>query len=121
MGINSSLTWQKITVRAGYLQTDVSVDTFGVDSDRAQFGSVGATVDWNNIVVYSEYARRDVDGKANSAFPNQEGWYSTLGYRIDKFLPHITYAELNGRDNPTLPASCGGLTCGTPLEQKSVH
>ena len=120
MGINTSLTWEKVTVRAGYLQTDVSVDAFAVTEDKAQFSSVGATVDWNNVVVYSEYAKRDVDGKANSAFPNQEGWYTTFGYRFGQFLPHLTYAKLDDADNPTAPASCGGVTCGTPLQQDSV-
>ncbi len=124
VGINTSLTWSGFSVRAGYLTTDVKAQDIGViNADTADFWSVGATLDWNNIVSYAEYFEREIDGIANLGFPNQKGYYATLGYRIGKFLPHITYANLDDNDNPL--GSCGTVggnpvPCGEPLEQDSI-
>ncbi len=124
VGINTSLTWSAVSIRAGALQTDVKAKDIGViDADEAKFWSVGATLDWQNVVGYTEYFEREIDGLANLGFPNQKGWYATLGYRMGKFLPHITYAKLEDNDNPDDP--CGTLggnpvPCGEPLEQDSI-
>jgi predicted porin len=114
-GINIALSNEFGTLRAGYLQTEVSASSFGVDDEDVTFWSVGATADWHNIILYSEYFDRDIDGDANLFFPNQNGWYATLGYRIDRFLPHVTYAELRG-DN----ADGSNPTEGVGLEQNSI-
>jgi Gram-negative porin len=114
-GINVALSNEFGTLRAGYLQTEVSASSFGVDSDDVTFWSVGATADWHNIILYSEYFDRDIDGEANLFFPNQNGWYATLGYRIGRFLPHVTYAELRG-DN----ADGSNPAEGMGLEQNSI-
>jgi len=111
-GINVALSSEVATVRAGYLQTKVSASAFGVNNEDVSFWSAGANLDWYNIVAYGEYFQRDIDGMANAFFPNQKGWYATLGYRIDRFLPHITFAQLlddNGNNDP-----------GTGLEQDSL-
>lgn len=114
-GINLALSNDYGTIRAGYLQTEVSASSFGVDDEDVTFWSVGATMDWNNVIAYSEYFDRDIDGDANLFFPNQNGWYATLGYRIDRFLPHITYAQLRG-DN----ADGSNPNEGVGLEQDSI-
>lgn len=118
-GINVSGGMDFFTVRAGYLKTEVSADVPApftpVDHDEATFASAGLTLDWRNVVVYGEYFEREIDDGANGAFPNQKGHYGTLGYRIGKFLPHITYAKLEDNDNPT-PSPPNGV----PLEQESV-
>ncbi|VAW72200.1 hypothetical protein MNBD_GAMMA13-1702 [hydrothermal vent metagenome] len=115
IGINVALSNAYGTLRAGYLQAEISAGAFGVNDEDATFWSVGATVDWNNIIGYSEYFERDVDGAAGRFFPNQNGWYTTVGYRVDRFLPHITYAQLRG-DN-----SNGNNTAkGVGLEQDSI-
>jgi hypothetical protein len=112
-GINVALSGDFFTVRAGYLQTEVSAPDLGVsDSEDVTFASVGATMDWHNVIAYSEYFQRDIEGLANLAFPNQKGWYATLGYRFDRFLPHVTYAQLrDDNDSDDL---------GTGLEQDSL-
>ncbi|VAW73445.1 hypothetical protein MNBD_GAMMA15-1289 [hydrothermal vent metagenome] len=112
-GINVAYSGRAGTLRAGYLQTEVSATDFGItDSEDVTFWSVGGNLDWNNIIVYSEYFEREIDGAANAFFPSQKGWYTTLGYRIGLFLPHITYANLD--DN----SSSGDL--GIALEQESL-
>lgn len=108
-GINLSATFSGVmTVRAGYLQTKATVPTNGIFDQEGKFLSLGATLDWHNIVAYSEYAKRDVDEaplptpSLAIALPDQEAWYLTLGYRINKFLPHITYASLDEGSDPFL-------------------
>ncbi|MFQ5642918.1 MAG: porin [Thiogranum sp.] len=111
-GINIALSSDFATLRAGYLQTRVSASAFGVNNEDVTFWSVGANMDWHNIIAYSEYFQRDIDGLANAFFPNQKGWYGTLGYRIDRFLPHITFAQLLDDNSSNDP--------GTGLEQDSL-
>ncbi len=112
-GVNVAYSGRAGTLRAGYLQTEVSASDFGItDAEDVTFWSVGGNVDWNDIIIYSEYFEREIDGAANAFFPSQKGWYATLGYRIGLFLPHFTYANLS--DN----SSSGDL--GLPLEQESL-
>ncbi len=123
VGINANLAWDGFSVRAGFLSIEVSADGLGVTSNEdAQFWSVGGTMDYNNFVGYVEYFEREIDGAANLGFPNQKGYYATLGYRFGKWLPHLTYAKLEDNDNPVAnPAECGGFPiCGEPLEQESI-
>ena len=95
VGVNMSLGTDVFTVRAGYLQTLVSAPSFQVKEDNVKFSSVGGTLDWHNVVLYGEYFQREIGGFANFAFPNQKGFYTTVGYRIGKFLPNVTYAKLD--------------------------
>lgn len=117
-GINIALTNPYFTVRAGHFSTRVFQDDFGVANDKGTYSSAGITADWRNIVFYSEYFERDVEGLANSAFPNQKGYYATLGYRFGPALIHYTNASLADNDNPTV-ASAKYPRPGTALEQRS--
>ena len=112
-GINIALTGPAGTLRGGYLQTAVSASDFGINTkEDVTFWSVGGNLDWHNIIAYSEYFEREIDGAANAFFPSQKGWYATLGYRIGRFLPHITYAKLEDNNSSSDP--------GIALEQESV-
>lgn len=112
-GINVSLSSDIFTIRAGTLKTKVNVPNFGVFQDDVKFSSAGLSMDWHNVVLYSELFEREIKGLANSAFPNQKGSYTTLGYRIGKWLPHFTTARIKDNENPV------GPTSGIPLDQKS--
>jgi hypothetical protein len=83
-----------------------------VFSDETKFSSAGVTMDWKNIVLYSEVAKREIEGSANFAFPNQRASYATLGYRIGKWLPLFTTARISDNSNPK-------TLLGTPLKQSS--
>ena len=113
-GINVSGGTNAFTLRAGYLKTLVSAPAFGVSDKTATFSSVGGSMDWENIVLYSEYFQRKIEQGANAAFPDQKGWYATVGYRIGKFLPNVTFAKLEDNNNPVGPGY------GVPLAQSSV-
>jgi hypothetical protein len=112
-GINVSLSSDIFTVRAGTLKTKVNVPGFAVFQDDVKFSSAGLSMDWHNVVLYSEYFEREIKGLANSAFPNQKGSYTTLGYRVGKWLPHFTTARIKDNENPV------SATSGIPLDQKS--
>ena len=113
VGVNMSLGTDVFTVRVGHLQTLVSAAAFRVSEDDVTFSSAGGTLDWRNLVLYGEYFQREISGAANAAFPNQKGFYTTVGYRVGKFLPHLTYAKLD--DYPQTPNDAG-----TPLKQTSA-
>jgi hypothetical protein len=112
-GINVSLSSDIFTIRAGALETKVNAPAFGVFQDTAKFSSIGLTMDWHNVVLYSEAFEREIEGRANLAFPNQKGSYTTLGYRIGKWLPHFTTARIKDNDDPIV------MGFDVPLDQKS--
>lgn len=58
---------------------------------KASFTSVGMGLDWNNIVVQSEYAKRKTDSYVNDT----TSWYLMGGYRIGKFLPYYSHSNLS--------------------------
>ena len=64
-------------------------------NEPATIWSVGFKFDWLNIVGQAEY----VDFDSNEGpLGRDTGWYTTLGYRIGQFLPHVTYAEAEADD-----------------------
>ena len=71
---------------------------------KASFTSLGATLDWNNIVMQSEYAKRKTDSYVNDT----TSWYVMGGYRIGKFLPYYSHAKLtiDGNVDNHMPAAC---------------
>ncbi|MDH5649933.1 MAG: porin [Gammaproteobacteria bacterium] len=120
-GINIALSSNIFTVRAGYLKTLVSAESFGVEDEEAEFASVGFTVDWKNVVIYSEYFERDITGLAQLAFPDQKGSYVTLGYRTGRLLTHVTQAKTEDNDSPaTATHPIFGPLPLAPLEQEST-
>ena len=44
-------------------------------------------------------------------FPDQDSHYITLGYRVGKWLPHITIASIDGEAGKSL----SGITCAEPV------
>lgn len=118
VGLNLSAGTDAFNFRLGYLTTDVASDFGGgFDGDKATFASAGFSMDWRNIVAYAEYAERDEDNMAETAFPDQKAWYTTLGYRIGKFMPHLTYAKLEeGKDASLLSLAQESITLGLRYE-----
>jgi hypothetical protein len=69
--------------------------------------SAGLNLDIANVVVYAEWQERTTTEKLSRPFGDQDAWYATLGYRIGKWLPHITYATIDGNASTVLPgAAC---------------
>lgn len=77
-------TMENSTTMPAMNQQPHNVSTFGVK------------VDMSNIIAYAEIA--DVKMGAVTAMAAKT-WYTTLGYRIDKWLPHLTYESFE-KGNP---------------------
>ena len=113
-GLDISLVADNFTLRAGHQAAKVNQESdVESEGDNWRLTTFGITGEWSNFVVYSEYFQRKVDGNANVIWPNQKGYYATLGYRLGKFLPHFTASKLDDNGNPT-----AGIV-GTPLKQTS--
>lgn len=112
-GAALQLSGRAFTVQMSYLSTDVTTtEVSGVPtapfkdfqaSGSAELISMGVSWDVNNFIGYSEFVTRDISDSAMAAiFPDQDAWYLTLGYRMGKFLPHITVANSEGDPEPGL-------------------
>ncbi len=107
VGFNLSLSNDYATFRIGYFTTRVDAPGFGMYDKYGSFGGVGFSLDWNDIVILSEYIARDTerDMVMDMAFPDQNAGYLTLGYRFGDFLPYITHSRLmKGKDEPVMAA-----------------
>jgi hypothetical protein len=82
------------TLRAGYFKTKVTQEDFGLTDVPGAFGGVGFTMDYNNYIAYAEFIRRNTDPQMAGAFPDQDAWYTTVGYRMGKFLPTYTLSNI---------------------------
>jgi len=96
-------TFGGFTTAAGPLG-NVDVDLNG--TGNCNVSAVGLNLDVSNVVVYAEWTKRTTDETLSRAFGDQDAAYLTLGYRFGKWLPHITYAYIDGE------ASTVGLTTG---------
>jgi hypothetical protein len=82
-----------------------------VKGKRMTFTSVGATIDWNNVLVQTEYAQRRA--KEPVYIPETNAWYVMAGYRFGKVLPYYAHAASEGAGSTvTVPAA---LTRVPPL------
>jgi len=101
MGFNASVGTEAVTFRVGYYDTKVNAALpppfTSIAGDGGTFAGLGLIVDWRNFVLYSEYIARDTDNtpELNLAFPDQNAWYVTLGYRYRTLLPYLTFADLD--------------------------
>ena len=76
--------------------------------------SAGFNLDMANVVVYAEWANRTTTNELERAFGDQEAFYATLGYRMGKFLPHITFASIDGEASIGQPGAISDAS-GAPL------
>ena len=97
----------------GQLQSVPTVFGFPVNIDLSGTGecevsSVGLNLDINNIVVYSEWQKRTTTDTLARPFGQQDAFYATFGYRFGKYLPHITFASIDGTSGKAGPFA---VTC----------
>lgn len=77
-------------------------DRYEFKDKNSEYMGVGLFLDYNNILFSTEYGRRRI----SSFFANIHGYYATLGYSFDKFIPFVTYAK-SKMDVPTYDANTG--------------
>lgn len=86
---------------------------FPVDIDlngkgKCEVNSAGFNLDMANVVVYAEWQNRLTNETLARPFGDQRAWYTTLGYRFGKWLPHVTYAVIDGETSTVSP---GAVSC----------
>ena len=71
---------------------------------KASFTSVGLGVDWNNVVVQTEFAKRKTDSYVNDT----TSWYVMGGYRFGKVLPYVIQSKvsIDGFPANVVPTAC---------------
>lgn len=117
-GVTLEVNWDdKVTVQLGSntstMETDGAMPPMdGQDHDVLQ---AALKIDWNNLVVYGEWAEVDM---GDFKFGESEVSYLTLGYRFGRFLPHFTVSQLEKAQDTT-----GGMMMGKvllPYEQSTT-
>ena len=77
------------------------------------FTSLGMGVDWKNILVQTEYAKRKT---TSLIYADSTAWYTMVGYRMGKFTPYINHASAT-QDSPRTVASMPTSGPYLPLTQ----
>ncbi|MQA20533.1 porin [Rugamonas rivuli] len=78
---------------------------------KIAFTSIGGTMDWNNIVVQTEYAQRRA--KEAVYIPDTNAWYTMVGYRVGKVLPYYSHASYKDAGSSVTPPAA--LPKNSPL------
>ena len=88
-------------------QLNTMADQLDPTEKKASFTSLGLGMDWNNIVVQSEFAKRKTDSYVNDT----SSWYVMGGYRFGKVLPYFIHSKLSidGFPENTVPANIPAL------------
>ncbi len=92
--------------RAGFVATgagDVAVNLNG--KGDCNVTAAGFNLDIADVVVYSEWTKRTTNDTLERPFGDTEAFYVTLGYRFGKFLPHITFASIEGEASTISPGA----------------
>jgi len=69
----------------------VNIPTAPMNDKKMTILSMGATTEWRNFVVYAEYTNSNTQ---DVPLLDTTAWYTTLGYRFGKTMPHITYSSM---------------------------
>lgn len=121
-GVTFKLDWNyAILLQASAFQGEVLVldetflnplaelDLTGLQGEKHQTTIAGLKMDWNNIILYAEYATVDQedfeDGKASA-------YYGTLGYRIGSFTPYVTFESFEKAPDSAEPNEQNVSTVG---------
>lgn len=130
VGVNTSVELDGgITLRFGHVQGKLTVESatlaglvgilrttpfasVGNELDatkkKATFTGFGAAYDSGNLILNAEYTMRRTD----SYVADTDGWYGTVGYRVQKFTPYLTISQVKFKDanvTNTIPAGVPSL------------
>ncbi len=112
------VTGQPFTV-PDTLLGDVTVNLGGSQGD-CNVMATGFNVDMANVVVYAEWQKRTTSDTLSQAFGDTESYYATLGYRFGKWLPHITFASIEGEASTVGLPGNGAATVVGPTGNPAI-
>jgi len=125
-GISITLNRDWLTLRAGYVQTEMNIpveatqplidgwkgagfpdiaNNIEILKDTGSFIELGFQLDFENIIVIGEFTQLNLDG---TTLANQDSYYIMAGYRFSDMLAHITY----GVDDDARDRITGGVPVG---------
>ncbi|HHS84219.1 MAG TPA: porin [Gammaproteobacteria bacterium] len=78
--------------------------------------ALGMRIDWNNIIGYAEWADTDME----TEIMNGNSWYTTLGYQMGDWLPHLTYQYFKRGEESTSPQEQNMTTAGLRYDLSDV-
>ena len=101
LGAAVSVGNNNFTLRGAYAQLELTggLPTSSLQKSNPSFWSVGTKLTWKKLVFAAEYAQRE---NLPLALADLQGYYATLGFRIKKWLPSITYAHIDTTNTPQL-------------------
>lgn len=67
------------------------------------YQSASLRYDNGSLLVLAEGRHVDAMDNLESLLPDSDGFYATVGYQIDKFMPYATWAKAYSTDEKTLP------------------
>jgi len=94
-GLEISFATDYVTFRASHNQAIIDSEELSISGARMSFGGFGIIIDVSNFVLYAEAVHRFSTDEMQAAFPDQNSEYVTLGYKISKFMPYVTYASID--------------------------
>ena len=100
-GVKFHVDWnEEINFQASYYK-GIMRDTLNTAMEGLSHTNyaLGMRLDWNNIIGYAEWADTNMELKAL----NGNSWYTTLGYQIGNWLPHLTYQYFEKGKDSTSP------------------
>ncbi|WP_438862293.1 porin [Neptunicella sp.] len=77
-----------------------------IDDDKGTFLGTGLTYDSNNWLFNAEWSTVEVK---NSLISTTKNWYASLGYRLGKWMPHLTYGKAKSDRNTAIAANFNGI------------
>jgi hypothetical protein len=91
-------------------------DKYQVNGKVTKFAGVGVVIDPGGWFIMGEWGKAEY----HSVLATKTAWYLSGGYRLSKFTPYVTYADVKadsstsdrGLDISTLPANLAGSAAG---------
>jgi hypothetical protein len=132
MGLSVTINREWLTLRAGYIQTNMNIYTgdpndnplysgwnavgypdvannFVIEDDMGDFIELGFQIDYENILLIGEYTSLTLE---NTPIADADSYYVMAGYRFDTVMVHVTY----GVDED----SKGSYTSGIPSDSLPI-
>jgi hypothetical protein len=129
MGLSLTLNRDWLTLRAGYIQTNMNIavssgglddawtgagfpdvaSNFVVEDDTGDFIELGFQIDYENILLIGEYTSLTLE---NTPIADADSYYVMAGYRFDNVLVHVTY----GVDEDSKNSVTTGVPTGVGLD-----
>ena len=103
VGARLSIGNNNFTLRGAYAHLALSSPGKGgglppVSVKDADFWSVGGKLNMSKLFIAGEFSQRQLSDQLAAL----RGYYATVGLRLDKWMPALTYANLNTTNSPKL-------------------